>query len=186
MKMKLIFIYGSPAVGKLTVAKELSKLIGYSIFHNHLTVDLPRVLYDFNNKKFSRYRDKLRYEFMKIAVKEGINLISTFVYAPKKSDNIYVKNIIKIVKENKGDICFVHLSAHKNELNRRVNEESRKLYHKIKKPNDLKKLLKLYNNFPKISYVDSLEIDNTNINPKRVALMIVKHFKLKKIIKNGV
>lgn len=58
--MKLIFIYGSPAVGKLTVAKELSKKIGYPIFHNHLTVDLAKVLFDFEDKRFSSYRDKLR------------------------------------------------------------------------------------------------------------------------------
>jgi tRNA uridine 5-carbamoylmethylation protein Kti12 len=36
--VKLIFISGMPAVGKLTVAQELAKLTGYRPFHNHLTV----------------------------------------------------------------------------------------------------------------------------------------------------
>jgi tRNA uridine 5-carbamoylmethylation protein Kti12 len=32
--MKLIFLYGPPAVGKLTVAQELVTLTGYKLFHN--------------------------------------------------------------------------------------------------------------------------------------------------------
>lgn len=45
--MKLIFIYGQPAVGKLTVAKELEKITGYKILHNHLFVDLVRSVFEF-------------------------------------------------------------------------------------------------------------------------------------------
>ncbi|MFH1209967.1 MAG: shikimate kinase, partial [archaeon] len=37
--MKLIYIYGPPAVGKLTVTKELAKLTNFKIFHAHLTAD---------------------------------------------------------------------------------------------------------------------------------------------------
>jgi len=35
--MKLVFIYGPPAVGKLTVANALAKVTGFKVFHNHLT-----------------------------------------------------------------------------------------------------------------------------------------------------
>ena len=34
--MKLVFIYGPPAVGKLTVAKELAALTGFKVFHNQV------------------------------------------------------------------------------------------------------------------------------------------------------
>ena len=44
--MKLIFIYGTPATGKLTVAKVLSNKIGFKVFHNHLTFDLVISIYD--------------------------------------------------------------------------------------------------------------------------------------------
>lgn len=37
--MKLLFIYGPPASGKLTVAREPAALTGYRLFHNHLVVD---------------------------------------------------------------------------------------------------------------------------------------------------
>jgi hypothetical protein len=38
--MKLTFIYGLPATGKLTIAVELAAMTGYKLFHNHLVVDL--------------------------------------------------------------------------------------------------------------------------------------------------
>jgi len=50
--MRLIFIYGPPATGKLTVAKELAKLTKYKIFHNHLTVDLIGSVLKFGTKTF--------------------------------------------------------------------------------------------------------------------------------------
>ena len=38
--MKLLLLYGPPAVGKLTIAKEIARLTGFKVFHAHLTVDL--------------------------------------------------------------------------------------------------------------------------------------------------
>jgi shikimate kinase len=37
--MPIVFIYGPPAAGKLTVAKELSAVTGYKLFDNHVTID---------------------------------------------------------------------------------------------------------------------------------------------------
>ncbi|HIJ11483.1 TPA: hypothetical protein HA278_05490, partial [Candidatus Woesearchaeota archaeon] len=44
--MIFVLIYGPMAVGKLTVAKELVKLTGYKLFHNHLTVDLVGSIFE--------------------------------------------------------------------------------------------------------------------------------------------
>lgn len=38
--MEFVLLYGPPAIGKLTIAKELQKLKGYKLLHNHLVVDL--------------------------------------------------------------------------------------------------------------------------------------------------
>ena len=79
--MKLVFLYGPPALGKLTVAKELSKLTGFKIFHNHLTIDLVKDFFTFGTDKFWKYNTFFRKEFLKIAAKEDLDLIYTFCYA---------------------------------------------------------------------------------------------------------
>ncbi|MBD0327065.1 MAG: AAA family ATPase, partial [Pyrinomonadaceae bacterium] len=48
--MKLIFLHGLPGVGKLTVARELAKLTGFKVFHNHLAVDLVESLFEFGSQ----------------------------------------------------------------------------------------------------------------------------------------
>lgn len=48
--MKLIFIYGLPGVGKLTVAKELTKLTGYRLFHVHLLADMLESVFGFDSE----------------------------------------------------------------------------------------------------------------------------------------
>jgi tRNA uridine 5-carbamoylmethylation protein Kti12 len=54
--MRLVFIYGLPATGKLTVARELSSLTGFRLFHNHLAVDLLLSLFDFESEPFVALR----------------------------------------------------------------------------------------------------------------------------------
>ena len=37
--MKLLFLIGNGAVGKMTVGQELMKLTGLRLFHNHMTIE---------------------------------------------------------------------------------------------------------------------------------------------------
>ena len=37
--MKLVFILGNAAVGKMTVGQELMKITGLRLFHNHITIE---------------------------------------------------------------------------------------------------------------------------------------------------
>lgn len=50
--MELIFIYGPAVVGKLTIGRELAKLTGFRLFHNHLTVDAIMAVFDFGRESF--------------------------------------------------------------------------------------------------------------------------------------
>jgi len=68
--MKLIFIYGPPAVGKLTVAQELAKITGYKIFHNHLTIDLLEPIFERGTTIFAKTVDKYRLELIEAAAKK--------------------------------------------------------------------------------------------------------------------
>lgn len=86
--MKMIFLYGPPAVGKLTVAKELTKLTGYKLFHNHLTVDLVSSLYEWGSPKYWKYLRSIREQLLANLAKDDINIIFTYVYAAGEDEEV--------------------------------------------------------------------------------------------------
>lgn len=176
--MKLIFIYGPPATGKLTVAKELAKLTKYNIFHNHLTVDLVGSVFKFGTKTFFNLNDKFRMDIFEAAAKENINgIIFTFCYAHPQDED-FIKNIKKRIEKYNGKVDFVQLYCEKSELRKRVKEASRKNFDKIKTIKTLNTTLKKHELFTQIPFVKSLRIDNTSISAKQVAKKIKKHYEL--------
>jgi tRNA uridine 5-carbamoylmethylation protein Kti12 len=176
--MKLLYIYGPPAAGKLTVAKELSKLTGYKIFHNHLTLDPVEVVLDWGSDRFFDLVNKYRLELMEAAAKEGIpGLIFTYVYG-KGCDDSFVKNVIKRIKKHGGEVCFVQLYCSEAELLKRVKNPSRKSTKKIKKVKTLRRMLARYDLLSGVPHKNNLRIDNTKLSAKRAALMIQQHFGL--------
>lgn len=175
--MKLIFLYGPPAVGKLTIAKELAKLTNYKIFHNHSAIDLASEIFKFGSKPYKNLRRKIQIEVFKSAAKENMDLIFTYCYDKPKSNN-FVKKIIQNIEKYKGKIYFVQLICSKEELHKRVKEASRKKYRKIKSVKVLDQKMKEWDLFSKIPFVKSLTIDNTKISAKKVAEKIKEYYKL--------
>jgi len=174
--MKLIVIYGPPAVGKLSVAKELAKLTKYKVFHNHLTFDLVNSVFEVDKGKFWDYHNKLRFDMVKILVENKVNFITTFGYTkkfPKPLDDI-----VKLVKKNKGKVYYVQLICDEEELYKRVKHPNRKNYRKIYHVNVLKSGLKKYGYFDIVPYNPNITIDNTRLSPKKAALKIKEYYKL--------
>ncbi len=177
--MKLIFIYGPPAVGKLTVAQKLSKITNYKIFHNHLIGDLVNSLFDFNSKQFKKYSIKFRLDLLDaISKTKTKGIIMTFMYSNPEG-NEFIKKISKIIKKNNGKVYFIQLICNKEELKKRVKSPSRKKHTKVREVNKLKHSLDKWNLYEKIPFVNSLIIDNTRLSPKKVANKIKKELKLK-------
>ena len=56
--MKLIFIHGPVASGKLTIARALAALTGLAVFHNHLVVDAVAAVFPFGSEPFIRLREQ--------------------------------------------------------------------------------------------------------------------------------
>jgi len=176
--MNLIFIYGPPAVGKLTVVKELSKITGYRIFHNHLTQDLAREVYpEFSQKRFG-LMNKIRLDVFDYASKNNTDLIFTFVYSNDCDDQLFVKDVIDIITNSGGNIHFVQLSAEKAILLNRVEDESRKEFHKINNKIKLSKILDNNNFSDTVEYDGVLQIDTAKLDAKSSAKIITNHFKL--------
>jgi dephospho-CoA kinase len=73
--MKLILIYGSPAVGKLTVANEIARQTDFKVFHNHLTIDAVEPVFEFGTPPFWKLVHLFRVETVAEAARVGRNLI---------------------------------------------------------------------------------------------------------------
>jgi hypothetical protein len=129
--MRLIFIYGMPATGKLTVAQELAKLTGYKLFHNHMVVDLLLSSLEFGSAQFIRLREKIWLGVFREAAKAQVpGLIFTF--NPEKTVTPgFVQQASETLAQQGGRIDFVELVCPLDELRRRMAGKSRLKYRKL-------------------------------------------------------
>src|SRR5258705_10799269 len=123
--MRLIFLYGLSGVGKLTVARELAKLTGFRVFHNHLTVDLIKSVFDFGSLPFVDLREKVWLAVFTQAVDANLHgLIFTFAF-DRTVRGDFVEKTRDVIESAGGEILFVELSCSTEELERRIEHPSR-------------------------------------------------------------
>jgi shikimate kinase len=175
--MRLIFIYGPPASGKLTVATELAKLTRFKLFHNHVSIQFVQSIFEFGTKTFWRLINRYRLEMIEEATKEGIDTIFTFVYS-KGDDDKFVKRVLQKVRTHGGQVYFVRLHCEREELVRRVKASQRREMGKVATKKMLNDLFQKYNLDSEIPFQDSLTIDTTNRTPRSAATSIARRYKL--------
>ncbi len=78
--MHLVFVYGPPGVGKLSVARELAALTGFKLFHNHLTVNLATTLFPRNSEAWERLLNGIRRETFAQVAQECVSVVFTNVW----------------------------------------------------------------------------------------------------------
>ena len=174
--MKLVYIYGPPAVGKLTVAKQLAGMTGFRLFHSHLTADYVSSVFPERNEMSNQLKWEIAFKMFEAAAKHNVDLI--FTMAHEKIQNKFVKSLIKLIERYNGKILFVKLLCKEEKLYRRVINKSRKPFGKVKTIKGMKDILQRGNKFEAIPYKKSLVIDNTDISPKKCAERIKEYYKL--------
>jgi hypothetical protein len=175
--MKLLFIYGPPAAGKLTVANEIAGRTGFKVFHNHLTIDAILPVFEFGSPSFGKLVSQMRAETIAEAARQNVNLIYTFCYA-KGMDDDHIGTITSAVEDNGGTVCFVLLKCSVDELNRRVTSQSRTDFKKVHDAETLGTILDNHDLFSTVPERESLIVDNTSLSPHAAAEMIIEHFGL--------
>ncbi len=129
--MRLIFIYGMRASGKLTVAHELAAITGFKLFHNHQVVDLLLSIFEFGSKPFVDLREKIWLSIFDQASREGLPGM-IFTFAPESTvRSTFVAEVVKTVRDAGGEVEFVELTCPVVELKRRLDHPSRIEYGKL-------------------------------------------------------
>lgn len=175
--MKLIFIYGPPAAGKLTVGQELARQTGFRLFHNHLTIELVKEIFPEPCEASAALTSRLRLEILEEAARSDVSVIFTFVYAPQ-SDDEFVSRVVEAVERHGGEVIFVQLKPSREVLAARAGQDSRQGFSKIKDPDFLVQLVEERDLLTSMAGRDSLVIDNSDISPEEVVRWIIDEGKI--------
>src|SRR5919107_5642499 len=104
--MNLVFIYGPPGVGKLSVARELARTTGYRLFDNHVSIDCAESVFDFGTPSFGKVVGAIRETVIGEAARAGVSLVFTFVYA-RPEDTPFVERVCELVESHGGGVLLV-------------------------------------------------------------------------------
>ncbi len=183
---KLLILFGPPAVGKMTVGKELSALTGMKLFHNHMTIELVLPFFEFGTPPYLRLVKTFRRMIVEeVAQSDQPGLIFTYVWALNMdSDRQFLQSIVDIFRQQGAAVYFVELQATLDERLARNKTEYR-LSQKPSKQDVVwseQNLLELEANYQMNSAGDLAvdghywKLDNTHLSPEAAARQITAHF----------
>jgi hypothetical protein len=123
--MRLIFLYGLPGVGKLTVARALSAQQGYPVFHNHLVVDALLPVFPFASPAFIDLREAIWLAVFDRAARDGLPGV-IFTFAPEATVRPdFVDVALQTARDAGGSALLVELTCPLDTLRQRLGEASR-------------------------------------------------------------
>ncbi len=137
--MDVVFVHGPAASGKLTVARELGRLTGLPVFHNHLIVDALLEVFEFGSPEFVALREQFWLATFGAAAASGHSLIFTF--APEGTvTRGFPQRTVETVEAHHGRVRFVELRVTDPEQERRIANHDRRQFNKLSDPETLRRL----------------------------------------------
>lgn len=185
--MKLVFLFGDCAVGKMTVGQELMKRTGLRLFHNHMTIEpVCEVFGNFNGAAINRMREVVFEEFAKT---DAYGMTFTFMWAfDEPSDWEFVEHIRGIFTKQRPDTEFYYVELVAPQEVRLVrNTTENRLKHKPTKRDLELSRARLLGDDERHRFVSEpgelpfehyLRIDNTDVPPEEAAKRIQAYFNL--------
>ena len=186
--MNLVIVFGPPAVGKMTVGQELSRLTGYKLLHNHMTIDLVTEFFGFGTPQFERLVPAFRQMLVAEAAASNLSgLIFTFVWAfDEDDDKQFLDGLRDSVAKHDGRTYYAELEADLDERLVRNRTENR-LKHKKMKDSEKTEAFMVQaqaryrmNSSGDFPYPKQhVKISNTHLSAAEAAEQIVQAFQLK-------
>jgi len=178
--MHLIFLYGPPAVGKLTIAQILQKKLDYKLLHNHLLIKVFDSIFDFYDPVRKILTREFRMRLVEEAINNDIDLIITSGSAGSPTLFEYYTELINLIRDRGGELSMVQLTADSQTLLSRVDDKFRKDHGKEFGKKELKKILSqpkfVFDKYPD---VDHLTINTAQVSAEDAAFMIINYYHLK-------
>ncbi len=183
--MKLVFILGSGAVGKMSVGQALCKITPLRLFHNHMAIEpVIEIFGNYNHKVVNRFRDIVFEEF---AGSERYGLIFTCMMAfDHQSEWDYLEHVKNIFLQQNPDTQFYYIELIASQETRLArNRTENRLAHKASK-RDLEASdarvrredanYRLVSAPGEIPFANYLRLNNENLTPDEAAQIIIDHF----------
>ena len=183
--MNLVVLMGSGAVGKMTVGQELMKITDYRLFHNHHMIEpVIEIFGKFNGAAVNKLREDIFDEFIKT---DYSGLIFTYMWAfDMTADWDYMKSVAEKFEATGGTVYYVELVAdravriERNRTENRLKNKPSKRDVVLSEDRMLREETKyrIVSNDGEIPFENYIKIDNTDLEPEEVALMIKERFNL--------
>lgn len=175
--MKLVFIHGAPAAGKLTTARALLDRVKGRLFDNHAAIDLARTVFDFGRPEFWELVQATRVLVLESASRRGLPvLVMTFVYADP-IDLPTFEEFESVIHEGGGQLLPVYLQCSVDEIVRRVGNEDRAIRRKMTSEKGVRDFIENYKLAP-VPRPNCLVLDSEANSAEENAQSIIRHFSL--------
>ena len=189
--MHLVFVFGPPAAGKMTVGREICARTGYKLLHNHMTVEPVLDVFPFGSPAFGRLVNEFRRRILEEAVLALDGLVFTMVWGLElPEDRTLVSSYVDLVTAAGGHVTFVELYAElaerleRNRTELRLAEKRSKRDLEFSHGNVLELESYVMNSQPGVRTEATdvlvghphLRIDNTHLSAAEVADRVVSAF----------
>jgi hypothetical protein len=130
MQMRIVFIYGPVASGKLSIARELATRTGMALFHNHLIVDAVGAVFPFGSEPFVRLREQFWLTVFAEAARGGRSLIFTFAPEPTVEPG-FAQRVRELIRLAGGEVIFAALTVSQEDQEPRLAAPDRSAFGKL-------------------------------------------------------
>jgi adenylylsulfate kinase-like enzyme len=173
-RLKLLFLHGPPAAGKLTVARSDRR----KLFDNHVAIDLARHIFDFGAPAFWNLVADVRCLALEKAAEARLPLLVLTCCYSDPYDRPQVARYEAILASHGGELVAVFLQCPTAVLRARVSAQERVARGKVSDPTALDRLVE-DSNMVALPRESCLTLDSASLSPAEAASAIIEHFKLR-------